>query len=270
MYTDIKSQGLFEIEEYQNDGSSKMSGLHYHSMYEIYYLVKGKRDYIIGDQFFRVQAGEFICVSPFVLHKTDGGSFRCVLISFDTAYLNAHYTADVVEKMLRCFQYKLIRPAAGDDSQLRELLSRLLCQQRTNRSLSFLYLGELLLRLGQMIHNLPLPVPDSPYHIRITKILEYINANYRQIETLDDIARPFYITKYHLCRIFKKATGCSAISYLNDVRIKNACTLLLSTDKTITEIGLSCGFNAADHFCRLFKAAKQLTPSQFRARYREK
>ena len=78
----------------------------------------------------------------------------------------------------------------------------------------------------------------------------------------------FFLNKYYLCRIFKKATGVSVIEYLNRVKVKNACDKLAITKKTVTEIGMECGFNSSEYFCKLFKIYMQMTPSEYRKKIR--
>ena len=54
------------------------------------------------------------------------------------------------------------------------------------------------------------------------------------------------------------------IKYQNDIRLKNSCELLHSTNLTITEIAQSCGFNDPLYFSRIFKKKYNTSPTQFR------
>ena len=98
------------------------------------------------------------------------------------------------------------------------------------------------------------------------KILDYINENYVKIVNLDEISEKFYITKSHLCRIFKKTAGLSVIKYINGLKIQKACYLLDKTELSITEIAFECGYNSTMYFCRIFKQLTGFSPLKYRNR----
>ena len=67
-------------------------------------------------------------------------------------------------------------------------------------------------------------------------------------------------------RIFKRETGMSPTAFLQQRRINRACELLRNTTFSIKEISSICGFYDSAFFCRRFKAAMKLTPSEYRAK----
>jgi len=110
--------------------------------------------------------------------------------------------------------------------------------------------------------------PDiiSRKNVLISEIIEYIGKNYREINSLDEIASKFYITKYYLCRLFKENTGIPVMKYINTLKIRHASKLLSETKKTSGEISSLCGFNTTMYFCRIFKQISGMTPSDYRKR----
>jgi AraC-like DNA-binding protein len=52
--------------------------------------------------------------------------------------------------------------------------------------------------------------------------------------------------------------------YLNNYRVEMASRALITTDKPITEIAFSCGFNDLSYFIKTFKKCKGITPKSFR------
>ena len=62
-------------------------------------------------------------------------------------------------------------------------------------------------------------------------------------------------------------TGKSPIQYLNSYRIEIACNMLLSTELSITDICLNCGFNDLSYFIKTFKKEKNISPKKFRSSY---
>jgi AraC-like DNA-binding protein len=66
------------------------------------------------------------------------------------------------------------------------------------------------------------------------------------------------------CKFFKRATGLTVTDYLNDIRIGNACELLIETDLQIKEIAYQVGFQSLTYFNRVFLKKKKMTPREFR------
>jgi len=95
-------------------------------------------------------------------------------------------------------------------------------------------------------------------------IAKYIEKNYTNDLTLDEVARMACMSRFSFCRAFKGENGRTFISYLNSVRIKNAAKLLRSSQHSITEIALSVGYRNLGHFNRVFKAVHKMTPRVYR------
>ena len=61
------------------------------------------------------------------------------------------------------------------------------------------------------------------------------------------------IIAFSLCRIFKKSTGYTPISYLKQYRVLKSCYYLMETDKKISEIASLCGYKDSSYFARTYK-----------------
>ena len=99
---------------------------------------------------------------------------------------------------------------------------------------------------------------------RISSIVKYINENYRDINSIEEIAEHFYISKYHLCRLFTQNLGMGLIAYLNTIKIREACKLLKENKKGITDIAMESGFNSSSYFCKVFKSETGLSPTAYK------
>ena len=95
-------------------------------------------------------------------------------------------------------------------------------------------------------------------------MVKYINENYNQITDIEEIAEHFFISKFHLCRIFNKNLGIPLITYLNTIKIREACTLICQGRLNLTEIAIRCGFNSSSYFCKVFKNEKGLSPTEYK------
>ena len=73
-----------------------------------------------------------------------------------------------------------------------------------------------------------------------------------------------YMSYHHFCRIFKKVTGKTFIQYLNFVRLREAEKLLIMSDKSVSEIAVSVGFQNTSYFSHIFKKEKSVCPMTYR------
>lgn len=96
----------------------------------------------------------------------------------------------------------------------------------------------------------------------LRKIISYINENYKEKISLNEIAEMTGFSREYLCRFFKKHMGISLMKYLNEVRISHAGWLLTKEDLTIAEVMSESGFTNQTMFNRLFKELYGVTPRQ--------
>jgi AraC-like DNA-binding protein len=101
---------------------------------------------------------------------------------------------------------------------------------------------------------------------RLTGVFNYVNSNYSRDITLEEIARLAHLTPPAFCRLFKQKTDRPFVSYLNEVRISNACRYLTETDHNISEIAFSCGYKTISNFNRFFKKSTGFSPKVYRER----
>lgn len=102
---------------------------------------------------------------------------------------------------------------------------------------------------------------------RVSVIRKYIAKHYAEQITMEQLARLTGMTPEGLTRFFHQRTGKTPSRFIIDYRIGIAAQLLQTTEKPISEISFSCGFNTLSHFNRLFKEAKGCTPREFRERF---
>lgn len=122
-------------------------------------------------------------------------------------------------------------------------------------------------RLIKVLQNKDGSVLSRPLIDRITS---YIKENISQDFAIEDLANDMGISVYYMCRLFKKITGISIVTYKNNCRIQYAKVQLYSTDKSISQIAQECGFNSQSYFVKIFREQEKLTPSEYRKRLTEK
>lgn len=102
---------------------------------------------------------------------------------------------------------------------------------------------------------------------RMRNVFEYTMNNFEKTISLETISEIANMTKNAFCKYFKKRTNKTYIQFLNELRIENACKLLLSeNDYSIIEISEKSGFNNISNFNRQFKAVKAINPTTYKNR----
>ena len=129
---------------------------------------------------------------------------------------------------------------------------------------------ELHARLIRMANSLAEPGSNIQMKNYETNVVEqiavYIVRNYRNPLKVSDVSRAVGLHPDYANTIFRKAFGCTIYEYLTGERIANAQRLLLTTDKGVTEISSSCGFNSVSSFNAAFLKITGCTPREFRKR----
>lgn len=105
---------------------------------------------------------------------------------------------------------------------------------------------------------------SSPNKQNLQSIKDYLDSNYKEKISLDNLADMFFINKFYLTRIFKEQFGMSINNYLLQIRITHAKQLLRFTDNTLETISAECGMGDPTYFSRMFKKVEGIAPGAFR------
>ena len=100
----------------------------------------------------------------------------------------------------------------------------------------------------------------------VFRVKSYINDNYAQDISLDDVSRLVDISPYYFSKLFKQEVGENFIEYLTRTRITHAMRLLEDSRYSIKEVCLMCGYSDPNYFSRIFKKYEGMTPSEYRER----
>ena len=96
------------------------------------------------------------------------------------------------------------------------------------------------------------------------RIQQYIVNHYNEIISMQDVAKAMNYSETHFCRLFKQCFHVNFSVYLNEYKVKQAKKMLLGTNQTVKEVGISCGFRDTSYFIRVFKRFTGMTPSDYR------
>lgn len=242
-----------------------METFHYHPDYELYYLINGTTQYLIGDEAIRVEKGEFVFVPKKLPHKTD--SEKClhnerILVCFGDEVFDAAMDG-VLEELSR---EKLIRVEKSRLPVLTEILQKLQKEYSKERKfrdgMIINYIRELLLLLCRYRTAETQKISEADR--LIYQISEYIATHFDESLSLEELSQKFALSTGHLSRKFKSVIGVGVGEYITYIRILNAEKLLKTTTLSITEIADRCGFNDSNYFSTVFRKTMGSTPHQYR------
>lgn len=251
--------------------------MHWHKEFELNLVVKGKGDFIINNEKYRVTEGDILLLTPDTLHA--------VYPVENTALV---YEALVFSKMMLGTESKdrssteCIQPLVNGEHKVQPLLPadieehdefvscvrEIFACAKKNRSHDDLLLKSLLLRFFWMLEEQQGMIEkgkrEVSYGNMIRPVLEYMKENYSEGVTVDDLAQLVNISKSHFMSCFKRTVGIGAIEYLLQIRMRAAMELLTETTLSVAEISGRCGYNNLSNFNRHFKKIVGCTPVEYR------
>ena len=98
---------------------------------------------------------------------------------------------------------------------------------------------------------------------------KFIDENFQSIESIEDICKSVYISRYYLTHLFKEYSGISPVQYIISKRMEKAKQLLSDTSLSVHEIAELTGYTEETSFLRTFKKTENMTPSEFRKKIKK-
>lgn len=262
----------FNIKRIKRDKNFKAKETHFHPFHEIFYLVSGECSAFIDHNIYKFKKGDLVIVPAGMIHRTDytgEGIHERIILSFRTEvtdWINEVIGGDLVEESMTS---GVISIPEKRRAYVEQLLEKLLFENGSPDPLSpgFIRTGlvELILfivRCKKYEENVIKEIDVD--NALMQEIATYIYTHYNSRITLDSIAHKFNLSRSYLSKKFKSATGFGFKEYIINVRIKNACDMLLSTNKSITDIAFECGFNDSNYFGDAFRHIKGISPNKYR------
>ena len=102
-------------------------------------------------------------------------------------------------------------------------------------------------------------------HSATTAIADYLRQNYAQPQSLTGISQRFGYTPQYLSSLFHRDTGMTIQTFLQRLRIEEACRLMGESGRTLTELAQAVGYTDAKHFSKIFRQHKGMSPREYRS-----
>lgn len=243
---------------------------HYHEFCKVLLLVQGSGGYFVDGQRYLLQSGDIVLIGSRSIHRPEldaGVPYERIILYISPEYLQRESTAECdllsvfsgekghVLRLKDSRRKKIFQMAAHLEQELegegfgREILSntgmlRLLVEIGRNR---------------QRTEDFG-PSPLMPRNGRILEILRYIDDHLSEELDTEELARVFFISKYHMMRLFRRETGTTIHLYTTRKRLSRAKELM-DGGMRATEACYQCGFRSYSSFTRAYSKHLGTTPT---------
>lgn len=242
---------------------------HYHKEFELLLAVDSCVQVRIEEKVYCLNAGDGVFVNSDLLHMIssgDGNDYTYIAVVFDSSLLCGQQEVVYV---------KYISTLMRQKSSIQPLLS-MQAGERIHEIADICKKGEFAyeLQVKQMLFEImyqlmckvsfDLPNIANPKSQLLKMVFDYIEHNYMHPITLQDLAAVAHVSREYLCRIFREWVDNTPVGYLNRYRVERSAEFLTKTDRSVSEIAMSCGFSNCNYFDKLFRRLIGCTPGQYR------
>ena len=251
------------------------TAFHYHEFHKIVFFLSGQGNYLVGGRSYALKPHDIVLVERGAIHKAEISTARRyerVILYIDPGFLAGQSSER--SSLDFCFRASsehrsfVLRPDAERREALRRILGALEAAGQSEDYgqdlLARALLIQLLVELGRGLEAQEYrfaPVENSGE--KTAEILEYLQEHLTEDISIDRLAEEFYLSKYHMMRLFRSRTGFTIHGYLTDMRLHLARELIAGGESAL-EACYSCGYRDYSAFSRAYK--KRFLESPGRAR----
>jgi AraC-like DNA-binding protein len=252
---------------------------HYHTEVEILLVIQGTGTRYVGDSVESYAPGDLVMIGPSVPHEwcsdkhTGAGMSEAIYILFNTEILgNDFWNLPESKIILKIIQQsnRGIMLSGKTAKKVAMIMNDMDTSYGFSRITQLLTILEIF-AFSNEFRYLASPVVQNIINDRdserLNNVYKYVTENLHNTITLEKAATLANLSIPAFCRYFKKRTNKTFINFLNEMRIGQACRLLVNENQSIAEICYSCGFSNISYFIRQFKSITGLTPLGYRKKF---
>ena len=238
--------------EYTNDKCV----FQFHSHIELYFVEEGQMDFLVGGHHRTLSAGEMSVALSYESHAYKTPQYSKSSVFIIPVYLCEPFVLATRNK-------KAASPFITDASTVSRIKS---CIEELKRNdiNEITRMGYIHVILGIVMDCIFSEEPAPPHEVIIpSKMLLYINENFRGDITLETLAAKFGYHKSYVSRYFKQCFQVGFCEYLSAIRLKNALILMHEQKHSITHCAMESGFNSMRTFYRAFHDEFGCSPKDY-------
>jgi AraC-like DNA-binding protein len=251
---------------------------HYHPEIELTWIMEGYGQRLVGDHLAPFKTGDLVLLGANLPHTYfhppgyQRGKYgaQAAVIQFKKEILRDLLDSPECRHWSRLFS----RAARGWEitgstrTQVTRLMERLVATDDWRRWCLLLEILGLIAdsRPGRMLASAVFVPEGKPQQTqRIERVCAWITQHFREPVTLTEAARQAHMSPPAFSTFFRRATNRTFIHFVHELRIGQACRLLLETDQSIAQIAFESGFENLSNFNRRFQELRRLTPREYRS-----
>lgn len=249
---------------------------HRHDFLEFSYVVDGRGSESINDMRHQMLPGTFTFVLPYQVHElfTEPGStlvlYNC-MFSMDLL-MEPGQEEGLVDLIDRNTLPAFAQLEGQDNERMRHLIEDMFNEYKGKepwrRTILQARLKEILVCFDRYRRKaaptIAVTTPASKTSASVWPIIQYIHHHYQDDLALSDLANRFTMSVSRISEVIKQTTGQTFVHFLHDLRLRHACSLLVSTDMSVAEIALEVGYGSYKTFSRIFRETKGMVPKDYR------
>lgn len=281
IFRDIQPVANASFTIHQERAAQFAAPFHFHRGYELLFIIEGQGKFYGGNQVMNFHSGEVYLFGPnfphyFVNDRTfteSGRTGHSVIIQFRDGSLENVFAQlpelQVVSELLKQAEFGVKFSEVGDD--ILSLPFEMLKSKNAGLQNLFFFMNTLHQLASSkclLMTTIDPVLKASPkmqrVDSRLDEVYQYVLSHFGEELTTQQAASLSCMQEAAFCRYFKRRTRKTFSQFVNTVRITHATHLLSKTDRNISDICFSCGFNSVSYFNRQFKAIVGLTPADYR------
>lgn len=243
---------------------------HYHEFCKLLLLVSGRGGYVVDGQRYLLQPGDVVLVDSRSVHRPELESenpYERIIIYISPEFLQKMSTADC--DLLGIFQMDAGHVLRLKETERKKIFAMTAALEKElsgsdygREIVSNAYLLRLMVEIGRQrrrtdVHN---PHPVIPENPRVLEWMAYIDKHLTEDLDMDTLAERFFISKYHMMRLFHRETGFTIHTFLLQRRLL-AARQLIDKGMLATEACYRCGFRSYSSFTRAYNKHFGSTPT---------
>ncbi len=252
---------------------------HYHPEFELTLISDSEGQRIVADSFCEYKPGDLVLLGPNLPHAyrscpPDSRSprdHRAIVIQFNKdSFGDRFFDIPEMKAVASMLQRSSMGLAFADTNAGKRVADRILEIPSLPPAQRVISLLSALVELAeepdaQVISTETLrPLCRVENRHRIDLICSYLHKSYDGEIDFTELAAKVHMSQACLCRFFRRATGRTMTTYINQLRIGAAAQLLVNSDLSVLEIAFRVGFGNYSNFSRQFKRMKGATPLALR------
>ncbi|MBQ7765354.1 MAG: AraC family transcriptional regulator [Lachnospiraceae bacterium] len=250
---------------------------HWHNDLEFVYVADGEMCYSVDGVQCKLKKGQMIFVNSGRMHygyweNEYKCEFQCTI--FHPGMTEAKYAKKYMDAISgeNTPSFMILHPEIIREKELIDLVCRLNKVMRQAKDgfelemMSLIY--GIIKQLGACITAAPEPMSyvDAKKLEAMHRMIGFVQQQYQQKISLNEIAMAGLVSRSACCQIFKKFLAKSPVEYLTEYRVSKSVELLMAGKNSMTDIALLCGFGSSSYFAETFHKVLGCTPTEYRAK----